>query len=288
MSDSCDPMDWNLPNSSVHGILQARILEWVAISFSRGSFWPRDWTQVSCTAGRLLIWAKSILEIVKDRGAWRAAVHGVPRSQTGLRDWTTANEKAEVKEWCNLPKVTLLGHTRDTRLWRSCCLLLRGWHFRPVAASVYPISEFPGFCTNSCSFALISLNWAANVSWFISPPMWRGQIWCGPYKDLVARSPGSVGWVINDDPYHGSHHWGTEDPHPCCGLSLFLNLLIFNWSIIALQYCADFCHASAWISHWHTYVPSLLNLPPTSYPTPTPELCQSPVWAPRIIFAVVS
>ena len=35
MSDSCDPMDHSLPGSSVHGILQARILEWVAISFSR-------------------------------------------------------------------------------------------------------------------------------------------------------------------------------------------------------------------------------------------------------------
>ena len=34
MSDSCDPMDCSLPGSSVHGILQARILEWVAISFS--------------------------------------------------------------------------------------------------------------------------------------------------------------------------------------------------------------------------------------------------------------
>ena len=37
MSDSCDPMDRSLPGSSVHGILQARILEWVALSFSRGS-----------------------------------------------------------------------------------------------------------------------------------------------------------------------------------------------------------------------------------------------------------
>ena len=41
-----------LPSSSVHGILQVRILEWVAISFSRGSSWPRNWTQVSCIAGR--------------------------------------------------------------------------------------------------------------------------------------------------------------------------------------------------------------------------------------------
>ena len=41
----CDPMDYNLPGSSVHGIVQARILEWVAISFSRGSSWPKDWTR---------------------------------------------------------------------------------------------------------------------------------------------------------------------------------------------------------------------------------------------------
>ena len=47
----CDPMDCSLPCSSVHGILQARILEWVAIPFSRGSSQPRDWTQVSCIAG---------------------------------------------------------------------------------------------------------------------------------------------------------------------------------------------------------------------------------------------
>ena len=48
----CDPMDCSPPGSSVHGILQARTLEWVAISFSRGSSWPRDWTWVSCIAGR--------------------------------------------------------------------------------------------------------------------------------------------------------------------------------------------------------------------------------------------
>ena len=54
----CDPMDCSLPGSSVHGIFQARILEWVAISFSRGSSWPRDWTQVSRIVGRCFtIWA---------------------------------------------------------------------------------------------------------------------------------------------------------------------------------------------------------------------------------------
>ena len=48
----CDSMDCSLPGSSVHGILQARILEWVAIPFSRGSSQPRDGTQVSYTVGR--------------------------------------------------------------------------------------------------------------------------------------------------------------------------------------------------------------------------------------------
>ena len=53
-----DPMDCSLPGFSVHGIFQARVLEWVAISFSRGSFRPRDRTQVSCIAGRCFtVWA---------------------------------------------------------------------------------------------------------------------------------------------------------------------------------------------------------------------------------------
>ena len=51
-STLCNPVDCNLPGSSVYGIFQARILEWVAISFSRRSSQPRDWTQVSCIVGR--------------------------------------------------------------------------------------------------------------------------------------------------------------------------------------------------------------------------------------------
>ena len=44
----CDPLDCSMPDSPVHGIFKARILEWVAISSSTGSFWPRDWTRVFC------------------------------------------------------------------------------------------------------------------------------------------------------------------------------------------------------------------------------------------------
>ena len=54
-----DPMDCSLPGSSVHGILQARILEWVAISFARGSSQPWDQTRVSRIVGRCItVWAK--------------------------------------------------------------------------------------------------------------------------------------------------------------------------------------------------------------------------------------
>ena len=50
-------MDHSPPASSVHGILQARTLAWVAIPFCRESFWPRTWTWVSCIAGRLFtVW----------------------------------------------------------------------------------------------------------------------------------------------------------------------------------------------------------------------------------------
>ena len=52
VSDSLQPHRLQLPGSSVHGIFQARVLEWVAISFSRGSSGLRDWTQVSHVAGK--------------------------------------------------------------------------------------------------------------------------------------------------------------------------------------------------------------------------------------------
>ena len=52
-----NPIDY-----AVHGILQARILEWVAIPFPRGPSWPRDWTQVSWIAGRFFtVWAIPVL-----------------------------------------------------------------------------------------------------------------------------------------------------------------------------------------------------------------------------------
>ena len=57
ISSSCNPMDYNPPGSSVHGILQARILEWFVVPSPRGSAQPRDQTQVSLIVGRFFtIW----------------------------------------------------------------------------------------------------------------------------------------------------------------------------------------------------------------------------------------
>ena len=54
----CNLMDWSPTGSSVCGILQARILEWVPIPSSRGSYWARDWTHIFCIAGRFFTaWA---------------------------------------------------------------------------------------------------------------------------------------------------------------------------------------------------------------------------------------
>ena len=58
----CDPMDCSLPGSSAHGIFQAIVLEWIAISFSRGSSRPRDQTQVSHIVDRrFTIWATACI-----------------------------------------------------------------------------------------------------------------------------------------------------------------------------------------------------------------------------------
>ena len=71
----CDPMDCSLPDSTIRGIFQARILEWVAISFSRRSSWPRDWTWVSHMLG---IVGRRFYRLSHQE---RSEVHGIKRSQ---------------------------------------------------------------------------------------------------------------------------------------------------------------------------------------------------------------
>ena len=84
-------MDCSPPGSSIHGISQARILEWVAISFSRGSFWPRDWTHISFIGRQILYhWA-----------TWKAKIEGYNfqiTEKNGLKKEEKVKKKKEVKE----------------------------------------------------------------------------------------------------------------------------------------------------------------------------------------------
>ena len=74
----CDPMNCSLPGSSVHGIYQARILEWVAICFSREFSQLREWTWVSCIAGGSFF--------PKDRSSWFPL--GFWLSHLAVQPWT--------------------------------------------------------------------------------------------------------------------------------------------------------------------------------------------------------
>ena len=81
-------MDCSLPGSSIHENFQARVLKWVAISFSRGSSWPRYWTQVSPIVGRhFTVWATR--EVSKGSRIWEALGKEAQGSSRGSHsEWT--------------------------------------------------------------------------------------------------------------------------------------------------------------------------------------------------------
>ena len=109
----CDPLDYSLPGSSVHGISQVRILEWVAISFSRESSWPRDRTHVSCIAGRLFtIWATR--EALTPSLFWFESLKSLGFSFSNYRQMTSLNQDRDVQT-CLLEK--------RSEWWWWCCFI---------------------------------------------------------------------------------------------------------------------------------------------------------------------
>ena len=114
----CDPMDCILPGSSIHGIFQAIVLEWIAISFSRGSSQPRDRTRVSRIVDRrFTVWATRAAEgairmrvhrMSDDLGPWRtwSCIKDVMRLPWGSQGRVVVSEAGEERRSKNLDRST--------------------------------------------------------------------------------------------------------------------------------------------------------------------------------------
>ena len=111
----CNPMDCNRPGSSVHGILQARILEWVVISFSRGASPSRDEAQVSCIeAGCFTILA--IRESPPSKEAWVKSM-----------DYHNGSQKWGHKMWIEYSKSSSFNYIE----YRWALISETSWNFWP-------------------------------------------------------------------------------------------------------------------------------------------------------------
>ena len=109
-----NPMDCSLQGSSVHGILQARILEWVAICSSRGSSWPRDWTQVSHIAGRFFT-------VSTTRQSQMNTESSQPRDWTHVSHVFCAGRKV-LYHYCHLGSPICIECLLKSRYWQAPCM----------------------------------------------------------------------------------------------------------------------------------------------------------------------
>ena len=177
---NCSPQ-----GSSVHGIFQARILEWVAISFSRGSFQPRYWTQVSCTTGRFFTyWAMREAPLLFDlrpncsggdedngppsKGPMHALLHSVPMTL----------QQATANPCLHLRLLEIHRQVWVSLLWDHCSFLLGPGVHKVLFVSSK--SLFPQSCVGS----VIKSHWPLKSSslGFLSP---------------FARSPGwEICWEV--------------------------------------------------------------------------------------------
>ena len=99
----CEPTDCSPPGFSVHEILQARILEWIAIPSSQGTSQPSDWTLVSCLAGRFFtVWATEKSPVVSWKTVWRLLktlkIELLYEPAIPLRYISKKNSKEDLKE----------------------------------------------------------------------------------------------------------------------------------------------------------------------------------------------
>ena len=170
----CDPMDCSPPGCSIHGILQSRILEWVTISFTRGSSWPRDQTCISCIGREILyLWS-----------TWEAPglILNLDNAMPSSRGSFQPQDQTQVSRIAG--RFFIVWATRETHYTSMPCFknpLVSWWTVRPfiLFGHYYP---WTGFCAYVC--VLISLVCVARsrISGFYGnsvPHVWRTQI--SPY-----------------------------------------------------------------------------------------------------------
>ena len=141
-----NPVDYSLPGSPVHGILQAIILEWVAVPFSRGSSWPRDQTQVSHIAGGFFtIW------VPREAHSWLPP----EMKATNLLSMEESDSSLKLHHY-EIPR----------RIWGSDHL----WHFNSVQH--FNFYRILALCTK-----LVHSMGSINICWMNYAKMNRGSLW---------------------------------------------------------------------------------------------------------------
>ena len=170
VSDSCNPMDFSPPGSSVHGILQARILEWVAISFSRGSSQTRNQTWVSCMAGKFFtVWAMSESSIF-----WHISLYNILKIT--FINITTSIIKKFFRYW-EIVKL-IVANTSFSKFWfllkyqflSSVTNTVSSWNDR---FSLFIFDKIFGRCLNNHSWSTV-LSGKLGIS--NKPEKWGSQL----------------------------------------------------------------------------------------------------------------
>ena len=189
----CDPVDYSPLRSSVHGMLQARILEWVAMPSSRESSRPRDWTHVSLC---LLHWPTGSLELVPP-GKPTATILQLKKRESKSGVW---GEKGMEEICSRSPNTILRVDIKLTSSQITPCLWPFHYSLVPMGQSslffffcctVQHVEyQFPKHRSNPCP-----LQWKHRV---LTAGLWGKSLisWLGPYLPLqVLFSPSSMYYI---------------------------------------------------------------------------------------------
>ena len=134
----CNPKDCSPPGFSINGILQARILKWVAISFSRGSSCPRDRTRISCLSRQTLShWASREVQ---------AYMHSTDKRQHS--SWDASPQASWYRDDSVLSPSCTSPRLQHTCCWRSPeaeARIPRRWCY-PLASTLYKVPEIGSLC----------------------------------------------------------------------------------------------------------------------------------------------